>query len=60
MAGDSNKGKKRMVDQTRVEGFDCKVKEVTFNPYDRAREIKSEFLQSPLPHIDCSVLFLGL
>lgn len=33
MAGDSNKRKKGMVDQI-VDAFDCKVKEVTLNPYN--------------------------
>lgn len=40
MAGDRDQKKKGMVDQNRVEVFDCKVKEATFNPYDRARKIQ--------------------
>lgn len=59
-AGDGKERKKGIVDQTRVEGRNCKVKEVTFNPSGRAEKIKPKFLQSPLPHIECSVLCLGL
>lgn len=39
MAGDRHQKKKGMVDQIRVEGLDCKVKEAIYNPYDRARKI---------------------
>lgn len=55
VGGDSNRRKKGMVDQTKLEGFDCKFKEVTFNTYDGARKI-----QIHLPPVDCSFLCLGL